>query len=168
MRRLLRSLYLQVLLAVAIGVLLGHFQPAFAVKLKPLGDGFIKLVKMLIAPIVFTTVVTGLCRLGDLRKVGKVGLKTLVYFEVITTLALMIGLLVGKVVAPGSGMHVGADKLDAAAVESYAGATKSAGPAEFILGMIPKTIVDAFAQGDILQVLVVSVLFGVAVASLGT
>jgi aerobic C4-dicarboxylate transport protein len=167
MPRLLRSLYFQVLLAVAAGVLLGHFQPAFAVKLKPLGDGFIKLVKMLIAPIVFTTVVTGLSRMGDLRKVGKVGLKTLVYFEVVTTLALIIGLAVGKFVAPGAGMHVAADRLDAAAVESYAGGAKPAGGVDFVLGLIPKTVVDAFAQGDVLQVLLFSLLFGAAVAALG-
>jgi aerobic C4-dicarboxylate transport protein len=167
MPRLLRSLYFQVLLAVAAGVLLGHFQPAFAVKLKPLGDGFIKLVKMLIAPIVFTTVVTGLARMGDLKKVGKVGIKTLVYFEVVTTLALIIGLAVGKLVAPGAGMHVTADRLDAGAVESYTGGTKPASGVDFILGMIPKTVVDAFAQGDVLQVLLFSVLFGAAVAALG-
>jgi aerobic C4-dicarboxylate transport protein len=167
MPRLLRSLYFQVLVAVALGVLLGHFQPAFAVKLKPLGDGFIKLVKMLIAPIVFTTVVTGLARMGDLKKVGKVGLKTIVYFEIVTTLALIIGLAVGKLVAPGAGMHVTADRLDAGAVESYTGGVKPASGADFILGMIPRTVVDAFAQGDILQVLLFAVLFGAAVAALG-
>jgi aerobic C4-dicarboxylate transport protein len=163
--RLVRSLYLQVLLAVAVGVLIGHFHPGLGVALKPLGDGFIKLIKMLIAPIVFTTVVGGIARMGDLRKVGTVGLKTIVYFEVVTTLALMIGLVVGKVVRPGAGMH--ASHLDAGAVAAYTGGARAAGATDFILGIIPRTIVDAFAQGDVLQVLLFSLLFGVAVAALG-
>src|SRR3954463_11290996 len=104
-QRLARSLYFQVLVAVALGVLIGHLRPAWGVALRPLGDGFIKLIKMLIAPIVFTTVVAGIARMGDLRKVGTVGLKTLVYFEVVTTVALAIGLVVGRVVHPGAGMH---------------------------------------------------------------
>jgi aerobic C4-dicarboxylate transport protein len=163
--RLFRSLYLQVLVAVAVGVLIGHFRPGLGVALKPLGDGFIKLIKMLIAPIVFTTVVGGIARMGDLRKVGTVGLKTIVYFELVTTLALAIGLVVGKVVQPGAGMH--ATNLDAGAVASYTGGARAAGATDFILGIIPRTVVDAFAQGDVLQVLLVALLFGVAAAGLG-
>jgi aerobic C4-dicarboxylate transport protein len=121
---------------------------------------------MLIAPIVFTTVVAGIARMGDLRKVGTVGLKTIVYFEAVTTLALAIGLVVGKVVQPGAGMH--AHALDAAAVASYTGGAHATGAADFLLGIIPKTVVDAFAQGDVLQVLLFALLFGVAVAALGT
>jgi aerobic C4-dicarboxylate transport protein len=163
--RLARSLYFQVLVAVAAGVLIGHFRPPLGVALKPLGDGFIKLIKMLIAPIVFTTVVAGIARMGDLRRVGKVGLKTLLYFEVLTSLALLIGLVVGRLVKPGAGLH--ATHLDAGAVAAFTGGARPAGAVEFLLGIIPRTVVDAFAQGDILQVLLFSLLFGVAVAALG-
>jgi aerobic C4-dicarboxylate transport protein len=156
--RLARSLYVQVLVAVALGIALGHLRPAWGVACKPLGDGFIKLIKMLIAPIVFTTVVGGIARLGDLRKIGRLGWKTLLYFEVMTTLAMAIGLAVGHAVSPGAGMH---------ASGSYHSDVKPLTASEHLLSLIPRTVVDAFAQGDILQVLLVSLLFGAAAAALG-
>jgi len=167
MPRLARSLYLQVLLAVVAGALLGHLRPATGVALRPLGEGFIKLVKMLIAPIVFTTVVTGIAKMGDLRKLGRIGVKAIVYFEVVTSAALVLGLLVGKLVQPGAGLHVNLAALDAKAVSTYASAGKHLGVADFVLGAIPTTLVDAFARGEILQVLLVALLFGVAAASIG-
>ncbi len=167
MSRLFRSLYLQVLVAVIGGALLGHLRPALAVELKPLGDGFIKLVKMLIAPIVFATVVTGIAHMGDLRKVGRVGLKALIYFELVTTLALLVGLVVGNVVVPGRDVNATAASLDTRALETYTGPGHALSTSDFILNIIPTTVVDAFAKGDILQVLLISVLFGVALAAIG-
>lgn len=166
MKRLANSLYAQVLIAVFAGAVLGHLNPSLGTAMRPLGEGFIKLVKMLIAPIVFTTVVTGIAKMGNLKKVGRVGLKALVYFEVLTTLALAIGLVVGKVVTPGAGMNVNAATLDASAIASYTTAGHSMSTADFLLNIIPKDVVDAFARGDILQVLFFSVLCGVALAAL--
>jgi aerobic C4-dicarboxylate transport protein len=157
----------QVLVAVLVGALLGHFRPAIGVALRPLGDGFIKLVKMLIAPIVFTTVVAGIAKMGDLKKLGRIGWKALVYFEVLTTMSLMLGLVVGKLVRPGDGMNVDVASLDATAVAGYAAAGRHLGIADFLLGAIPTTLVDAFAKGEILQVLLVSLLFGAACATAG-
>jgi aerobic C4-dicarboxylate transport protein len=165
--RLGRSLYLQVLLAVLAGALLGHLRPGAGVALKPLGDGFIKLVKMLIAPVVFTTVVTGIAKMGDLRKLGRLGLKAIVYFELVTTCALMIGLLIGKLIKPGAGLDVQIGKLDSSAVADYVAAGRHLGVTAFLLNVIPSTLVDAFAKGDILQTLLVSLLFGAAAAALG-
>lgn len=167
MKRFTRSLYLQVLVAVAIGALLGHFFPSAGAAMKPLGDGFIKLVKMLIAPIVFATVVTGIAKMGDLKKVGRVGLKGLLYFEGLTTIALAIGLLVAKVVQPGAGMNVNPATLDAKAVATYTTGAQQHGTVDFLLNIIPKDVADAFAKGDILQVLLFSILFGIALASIG-
>ena len=164
MKRFAKSLYLQVLVAVLLGAVLGHLLPETAAKLKPLGDGFIKLVKMLIAPIVFSTVVTGIAKMGDLRKVGRVGVKGLVYFEALSTLALAIGLVVAKVFQVGAGMNVNPATLDAKAVEAYAQGGKAQSTVEFVLNVIPKDVADAFAKGDILQVLLFSILFGVALA----
>jgi aerobic C4-dicarboxylate transport protein len=166
MRRWVHSLYLQVLVAVALGALLGFLDPGLGAAMKPLGDGFIKLVKMLIAPIVFTTVVTGIAKMGDLRRVGRIGLKGIVYFEVLTTFALAIGLLVGKLVQPGTGMNVDPTKLDTSAIASYAASGHSLSTTEFLLNIIPKDVADAFARGDILQVLLFSILFGIALAAL--
>ncbi len=166
MKRFTHSLYLQVLVAVLAGAILGHLNPSLGTAMRPLGEGFIKLVKMLIAPIVFTTVVTGIAKMGDLKKVGRVGLKALVYFEVLTTLALAIGLVVGKVVKPGAGMNIDPRTLDASAIASYTTAGHSMSTADFLLNIIPKDVVDAFARGDILQVLFFSVLSGVALAAL--
>ena len=165
--RLLRSLYLQVLVAVVIGVVIGQVSPRTGVALRPLGDGFIKLVKMLIAPVVFATVVGGIAKLGDLRKLGRLGFRALIYFEVVTTCALVIGLLVGKVMRPGAGLHVAVASLDAKAIAGYVATSKHLGAVDFLLNVIPTTLVDAFAKGDILQVLLVSVLFGVAAAVVG-
>ncbi|MFL5364509.1 MAG: dicarboxylate/amino acid:cation symporter [Myxococcales bacterium] len=166
MKRLLHSLYAQVLIAVVIGAVLGHLNPPLGAAMRPLGEGFIKLVKMLIAPIVFTTVVTGIAKMGDLKKIGRVGLKAIIYFEVLTTVALGIGLAVGKIVTPGGGMNVNAATLDAKAISSYTSAGHSLSTADFLLNIIPKDVVDAFARGDILQVLFFSVLCGVALAAL--
>ncbi|MBK9061833.1 MAG: dicarboxylate/amino acid:cation symporter [Acidobacteria bacterium] len=166
MRRLTRSLYAQVLIAVLLGALLGHFKPALGASLKPLGDAFIKLVKMLIAPIVFTTVVTGIAKMGDLKKVGRVGLKGLVYFEILTTIALAIGLVVGNVFKPGAGMNVNVASLDASSIAAYTSSGQHLSTVDFLMNVIPKDVADAFAKGDILQVLLFSMLFGVALAAL--
>ena len=162
-----RSLYLQVLAGVALGIVLGLVRPSFAVSLKPLGDGFVRLIKMLIAPIVFATVVGGIAHAADLRKVGRVGLKALLYFELLTTVSLAIGLGVGHVVAPGAAIHADARALDAHLIESYTTASKHLGVTDFLLGIIPSTVGEAFSGGDILQVLLVSILAGIAAASLG-
>jgi aerobic C4-dicarboxylate transport protein len=166
MKRLVRSLYVQVLVAVALGALLGVLNPALGAAMKPLGDGFIKLVKMLIAPIIFTTVVTGIAKMGDLKRVGRIGLKGIVYFEVLTTFALVLGLIVGKIVRPGVGMNVDPAKLDTTAIANYTSSGHSLSTTDFLLNIIPKDVADAFARGDILQVLLFSILFGVALAAL--
>lgn len=165
MRRFVHSLYLQVLVAVALGALLGFVDPPLGAAMKPLGDGFIKLVKMLIAPIVFTTVVTGIAKMGDLKRVGRIGLKGIVYFEVLTTFALALGLLVGKIVQPGAGMNVNPAALDTRAIAVYTTSGHSLSTTDFLLNIIPKDVADAFARGDILQVLLFSILFGVALAA---
>ncbi len=166
MRRLTHNLYLQVLIAVACGALLGHFHPSTGAAMRPLGEGFIRLVKMLIAPIVFVTVVSGIAKMGDLKKVGRVGLKGIIYFEVLTTVALAIGLIIANVLKPGAGMNVNPATLDTKAIASYAGASHHLSTAEFVMNIIPKDVADAFAKGDILQVLLFSILFGVALAAL--
>ncbi|MFO0954771.1 MAG: dicarboxylate/amino acid:cation symporter [Isosphaeraceae bacterium] len=160
-------LYVQVLVAIAAGVLLGHFWPSLGEQMKPLGDAFIRLIKMMIAPIIFTTVVVGIARMGDLKEVGRVGLKALIYFEVVTTLALIIGLVVVNVIRPGAGINADPAKLDARAVSSYAAAGKSLSGVDLILHVIPESVVGAFAAGDILQVLLFSVLFGVTLSRSG-
>jgi aerobic C4-dicarboxylate transport protein len=166
-KRLARSLYFQVLVGVLAGALLGHLRPETAAALKPLGDGFIKLIRMLVGPIVFCTVVSGIAGMRDLRKVGRVGLKAIVYFEVLTTLALLIGLGVGKLVRPGAGMNVDASAIDTHAISSYVASSKHLGFTDFVLDIIPTTFVEAFVKGDLLPVLLVSVLFGAAVAHMG-
>lgn len=163
----LRHLYVQVLLAIAAGILLGHYQPTLGADLKPLGDLFIKLIKMLIGPIIFTTVVSGIGGMGNLRQVGRVGLKALIYFEVATTLALIIGLVVANVFQPGAGVHATAASLDAASVAQYAKAAKEMSLTDWALHLIPNTFVGAFVEGEILQVLLISLLFGFALAKLG-
>ena len=165
--RLLRGLYPQVLLGVAIGIAVGLARPSWGVALKPLGDGFVRLIKLMIAPIVFATVVGGIARMADLRKVGRVGIKALLYFEILTSLALLIGLGVGHLVAPGAGVHADPRLLDAKAVESYASAGKKLGFVDFLLNVIPSTVGEAFTSGDILQILLVSILVGLATSSLG-
>ncbi len=166
LKALSRSLYVQVLLGIAFGVLIGAIWPEQGAALKPLGDGFIKLVKMLIAPIVFTTVVVGIAQMGAMRDVGRVGLRALVYFEAVSTLALVIGLIVVTIVAPGAGMHVDPSRLDATAVAQYTGASQHRDAVTFLLDVIPDSVVGAFARGDVLQVLLFSVLFGLALLHL--
>ncbi len=161
-----KSLYLQVLIAIVAGVLLGHFYPALATAMQPLGDGFVKLVKMMIAPIIFITVVVGIGKLTDTAEVGRIGLKAIVYFELLTTLAMLIGLMVGHAIEPGAGMNVDPATLDAKAVARYTSAPHL-GVADFLLNIIPDTIVGAFAKGDILPVLFFAVLFGVGVSHIG-
>jgi aerobic C4-dicarboxylate transport protein len=161
--KLFRHLYVWVLLATIAGALFGGFFPATAVELKPLGDGFVSLVKMLIGPIIFCTIVTGIGHVSDLRKVGRVGLKALVYFEVVTLVALVVGLAVVNWVQPGAGRHVSLSADDLA----KAGAYKPASVVGFLLNIIPTTLPGALTSGDILQVLLVAVLFGIAVARLG-
>jgi len=165
-KKLTRSLYLQVLLAVLCGALLGYFRPGWGAAMKPFGDGFIKLVKMLIAPIVFCTVVSGIAKMGDLKKVGRVGLKGLIYFEVLTTVALVIGLTVARVLKPGAGMNVNPATLDTKAISAYTSSGHAMSTVDFILNVIPKDVADAFAKGDILQILLFAILFGVALAAL--
>lgn len=161
-------LYLRVLLAIAAGALLGHFYPQQAVALKPLGDGFIALVKMLIGPIVFCTVVLGIAGSGDMRKVGRVGARALIYFEVVSTLALVLGLIVVHVLKPGAGFHVDPASLDTTAVARYSQAASQQSTTDFVLNIIPRTFVDAFTgSGDLLQVLLLALLFGAALLTLG-
>ena len=161
------NLWVQVLFAMAIAVLLGYLSPAKAIAMKPLGDAFIRLITMVISLIIFCTVVSGIASMQDLKKVGRVGGKALLYFEVVSTLALLIGLVVGNVVHPGSGFNVNSANLDAKAVAEYAGQAKSQSVTEFLLHIIPTTVVDAFAKGDILQVVFVAILFGLALSVLG-
>ena len=162
-----RSLWVQVAVAIFLGVALGRFSPSNAVAMKPLGDGFIKLITMVITVVIFCTVVTGIAGMQDMKKVGRVGGKALLYFEIVSTLALFVGLIAGNVVHPGRGLNVDPATLDAKAVAAYAGAAKAQSPTQFLVHIIPNTIVDAFAKGDILQVVFISVLFGVAIAALG-
>jgi aerobic C4-dicarboxylate transport protein len=167
MKRFISSLYVQVLVAIVLGVLLGHFAPDWAVPLKPLGDGFIKLIRMLIAPIIFTTVVAGIAGMGDLRKVGRVGMKALIYFEVVTSFALIIGLVVANVFRPGDGVHATAATLDTKGIAQYVDASHSLGAVDYLLHVIPNSFVGAFVEGDILQVLLIALLAGFALARLG-
>jgi aerobic C4-dicarboxylate transport protein len=150
----------QVLAMVAIAIVLGYASPHYAVAMKPLGDAFIRLITMIITLIIFCTVVTGIAGMEDMRKVGRVGGKALIYFEVVSTLALLIGLIVGNVVQPGSGFNVNPATLDPKAVADYAGQAKAQSVTEFLMHIIPSTLVDAFARGDILQVLLVSAKIG--------
>jgi aerobic C4-dicarboxylate transport protein len=157
----------QVLVAVALAIALGYFSPARAVAMKPLGDGFIRLITMIITLIIFCTVVSGIAGMQDMKKVGRVGGKALLYFEIASTLALVIGLVVGNIVRPGSGFNVNPATLDAKAVSDYAGQAKAQSVTDFLLHIIPTTVVDAFARGDILQVLLIAILFGFALSIVG-
>ncbi len=161
------TLYLQVLVAIVLGVIVGVVWPEFGAVLKPLGDAFVKLVRMLIAPIIFATVVVGLAGMEDLKKVGRVGLKALFYFEAVTTLALVIGLVVVDFVKPGAGIHATAATLDPKAVAGFTTAAHSLSTVDFLLKIIPNTFVGAFVDGEILQVLLLAVLFGLALGGLG-
>ncbi|KZE32951.1 aerobic C4-dicarboxylate transport protein [Crenobacter luteus] len=162
-----RTLYFQVIVAIVLGVAVGHVWPDTGASLKPLGDGFIKLVKMMIAPIIFCTVVVGIAGMEDMKKVGRVGGKALLYFEVVTTLALIIGLVVVNVLKPGAGMNVDPATLDAGAIAKYTAKAGEQSVVDFVLHVIPNSVVGAFAEGEILQVLLFSVLFGFALAKIG-
>jgi aerobic C4-dicarboxylate transport protein len=166
MKKRLPHLYVKVLIAITIGILLGHFYPETATAMKPLGDGFIKLIKMMIAPIIFCTVVTGIAGMQAMDKVGRVGIKALLYFEVVSTLALIIGLIVVHLIQPGAGMNVDVSSLDAKSLSAYTEAVKTLGVVDFLLNVIPVSVVDAFAKGDILQVLLFSLLFGFSLAAM--
>lgn len=165
-KKLYQHLYVQVLTAITAGIVLGHFYPETGASMKPLGDGFIKLIKMIIAPIIFCTVVTGIAGMRDMDKAGRVGVKALLYFEVVSTLALLIGLLVAHVIQPGVGMNVDASTLDAQGLSAFTGAAKTQSAVDFPLNIIPASAVDAFAKGDILQVLLFSLLFGFSLAAM--
>ncbi len=162
-----RVLYIQVLIAIALGVALGYFYPDLGKSMKPLGDGFIKLIKMLIAPVIFCTVVHGIASIGDLSKVGRVGIKALVYFEVVSTVALAIGLLVGEVVRPGAGFDIDPASLDPKAVATYVQRAHEEGIVQHLMGIIPDTFLGALANGELLQVLFVAILTGAAVSHMG-
>lgn len=167
MRRLISTLYLQVILGIVIGGLIGYLFPHAGVALKPLGDAFIKLIKMLLGPIVFLTVVLGVAKMGDVKRVGRVGLKAIVYFEVVSSFALLLGLMIASIFQPGSAMHVDPTTLDATAVQSYVStAARPHGVAEFLLNIIPSSPIDAFARDDMLQIILFSLLLGFALSRL--
>ena len=168
--RFFKSLFGQIVVAMCAGILLAVFYPDIGLSLKPLGDGFIKLIKMIVPMIVFCVVVQGIHGAGELRKVGRVGLKALIYFEVVTTIALLLGVLLAYVFHPGAGMNIDASTLDASALTNYvdnANGVRKAGLAEFMLKLIPTTVVSAFTSGDVLQVLLFSVIFGCALSLIG-
>ncbi|ADJ64114.1 dicarboxylate/amino acid:cation symporter [Herbaspirillum seropedicae] len=164
---LYKSLYFQVLVAIVIGILLGHFYPSTGEAMKPLGDGFVKLIKMIIAPVIFCTVVIGIAGMEDMKKVGKTGGLALLYFEVVSTVALIIGLLLVNFLQPGVGMNVDPASLDTKSIAAYTAPGKMGSVTDFVLGIIPTSMVDAFAKGDVLQVLLVAVLFGFALHKFG-
>mgnify|MGYP001002420859 CR=1 FL=1 len=164
---LYRSLYFQVIVAILIGVALGHFAPGTGEAMKPLGDGFIKLIKMIIAPIIFCTVVVGIAGMEDMKKVGKTGGLALLYFEIVSSLALVVGLLIVNFAQPGTGMNVDPKSLDTKGIAAYTGPGKMQGTVDFLLSVIPTTVVDAFAKGEMLQVLLFAMLFGFALHRFG-
>ncbi len=163
----IKKLWVQVLLAMAIGILLGIFRPDLGARMQPLGDGFIKAIRMLIAPIIFCTVVHGIARMSNLARVGRVAIKAIVYFEVLTTIALIIGLVAVNILQPGKGMNIDLSRIDTAAVKPYLAQTQHQTAVEFLLNIIPQTMVGAFADGNVLQVLLISVLFGFALTRIG-
>ena len=162
-----RSLYLQVIVAIVLGVLMGYFYPSAGEAMKPLGDGFIKLIKMIIAPIIFCTVVVGIAGMEDMKKVGKTGGLALLYFEIVSSIALVVGLVVINIVKPGVGMNIDAASLDTKGIAAYTKPGQMASTTDFLLNIIPSTVVDAFAKGEILQVLFIAVLFGFALHRFG-
>jgi aerobic C4-dicarboxylate transport protein len=160
-------LYIQVLIAIAVGVMLGHYFPKTAIAMKPLGDGFIALIRMMIAPVIFCTVVHGIASMSDLKKIGRIGLKTLFYFEVVSTFALAIGLLIGELVHPGSGFNIDPSTLDPKQVSSYVTRAKEDSLVSHLLAIIPDSFFGALARGDLLQILLISILSGFAISRLG-
>jgi aerobic C4-dicarboxylate transport protein len=167
-RRLLGPLWLQIMLGILFGILIGVFFPHFAVSLKPLGDGFVKLIRMTLAPIIFATVVVGIARMGDLREVGRVGVKALFYFEIVSSFALLLGLVAANVLQPGKGMNIDAASLDSSAISSYTTSAQHMGFVAFLLNIIPSSVGEAFISGNILQIILLGVLFGLALAQLRT
>jgi aerobic C4-dicarboxylate transport protein len=163
-QRFYQTLQFRILVAITAGILLGQFYPKLGEQMKPLGDGFIKLIRMMIAPVIFLTLVVGIASISDLRQLGRVGLKAILYFEVVTTLALVIGLIVVKTVQPGVGINADAASLDTKAIQQYTNSPKATHTVEFLLNIIPETVVDAFSKGEILQVLLIAILFGLALA----
>lgn len=166
-KKFFTSLHFQVLASIVIGILFGYLYPALGTDMKPLGDAFIKLIKMIIGPIIFCTIVTGIAGMGDMKKVGRVGGKALIYFEVVTTFALFFGILLVEVLKPGQGMNIDASTLDASSVAIYAQAAQTNTAGQFFMNIIPNTVVDAFAKGEILQILLFSVIFGWALSKMG-
>ncbi|MBC8016506.1 MAG: dicarboxylate/amino acid:cation symporter [Sporomusaceae bacterium] len=166
-KKFYKYLYIQVLFAILCGVLLGYYYPSIGASMKPLGDGFIKLIKMIITPIIFCTIVMGIAGMDDMKKVGRVGAKALIYFEVVSTIALVIGLVVVNVLQPGVGMNADVSSLDTKALSSYTKTASTHGTVDFLMNIIPNTVVDAFAKGDILQVLLFSIMFGYGLSALG-
>lgn len=164
---LFKSLYFQVLAAIAVGIILGHFWPELGAQMKPLGDAFVKLIKMIIAPVIFCTVVTGIAGMESMKSVGRTGAVALIYFEIVSTLALIIGLVVVNVLQPGAGMNVDPAALDGSAVAVYTQQAEKTGVVDFLLDIIPQSVIGAFASGNILQVLMFAVLFGFALHRLG-
>lgn len=162
-----KILYVQVLFAIVLGVLLGVFYPELGAKMKPLGDGFIKLIKMIIAPVIFCTVVAGIAGMQDMKKIGRVGGKALIYFEVVSTFALAIGLVVANLLKPGAGFNVDATQLDASSIAQYTSKAGDQSTVDFVMNIIPSTFVGAFAKGDILQVLLIALLFGFSLSMMG-
>jgi aerobic C4-dicarboxylate transport protein len=160
-------LYFQVLTGITIGVLLGYFSPETGAAMRPLGDGFIRLIRMIIAPIIFGTVVVGIARMGDMKNVGRIGIRALIYFEVVSTLALLIGLVVINIYQPGAGINADPATLDTKAVAAYTSSAEHLSTVDFLMNVIPATVIDAFARGEILQVLFFSVLFGLALLHFG-
>ena len=163
-----KNLYMQVLAAIAIGTLLGYYDPVRAVAMQPFGDAFIALVKVIIAPVIFLTMVVGMAKMGDLRHVGRIGLKALVYFEVLTTVALIVGLLVANLVKPGAGLNKTVASIDASKIADYQTAAADSGVVHFLQGIIPHSFVSAFVDGNLLQVLLVAFLFGIALTHAGS
>jgi len=166
-KRFHQSLYVQVLTAIVIGVALGHFYPELGAQMKPLGDIFIKMIKMIIAPVIFCTVVHGIASMQDMKKVGRVGLKALIYFEVLTTIALVVGLIVVNIVQPGAGMNVDVKSIDTRAIQGFVVKSKEQSTIQFLMDIVPNTVIGAFAQGEILQVLFFAILFAFALQALG-
>lgn len=162
------QLYVQVLIGIVIGAAIGHFEPQFGAKLQPFADGFIKLIKMLLAPIIFGTVVVGIAKMGSIKEVGRIGVKALLYFEILSTIALVIGLIVVNIAKPGVGMNINATTLDASAIAKYSqAASEQGGTIDFFLNIIPSTFIGAFSNGVMLQVILISVLMGVALVQMG-
>jgi Na+/H+-dicarboxylate symporter len=163
----LKKLYVQVLIAIAIGIMLGAFYPSLAVEMKPISDGFITLIRAVVPPIIFATVAVGIAKMSDMRRVGAVGLRAIIYFEVVSTLALLIGLTVGNLLQPGAGLHIDPAHLDEKAIAGYVTSAKSLTIVDFLIKMIPANLIGAVAQGEILPVLVMAVLFGFALCHMG-